>query len=70
MTGSDLRATRKRLGLKQRGLASLLGIHWSTVARYEQGAIDIPPAVALLVDVLDVVPGVRGRLEIIAGVPR
>ena len=29
-----------------------------------------PPAVALLVDVLDVVPGVRGRLEIIAGVPR
>lgn len=42
----------------------------STVARYEQGAIDIPPAVALLVDVLDVVLGVRGRLEIIAGVAR
>jgi len=42
-----LRARREELGLTQEGLSKLAGVHWSTVARIEEGKrSDISASVA------------------------
>ena len=41
MTGHDLRVRREDLGLSQRKLAALLGIHWNVLARWERGVLTI-----------------------------
>jgi DNA-binding transcriptional regulator YiaG len=38
MTPQELQTLRRRLGLTQAGLAGMLGVTPSTVARWEQGA--------------------------------
>ena len=42
MTGTQLREWRHTLGLSQRQLAVLLGIHWNSLARKERGELPIP----------------------------
>lgn len=49
MTGKQLQALRAKLGLTQPELAKLLSVHWSTVARWEQGVYPIAPAMATLI---------------------
>jgi len=49
MTPTELKMLRTQHGLTQPALADLLGVHWNTVARYEQGALTIPEPMARLV---------------------
>lgn len=39
----DIRSTRERLNLNQAQLASLLGVHWVTVSKWERGALAPDP---------------------------
>ena len=39
MGPEDIKAIRKRLNLSQIQLASILGVHWVTVSKWERGAI-------------------------------
>jgi DNA-binding transcriptional regulator YiaG len=48
MTRTELKMLRTQHGLTQSALAELLGVHWNTVARYEQGALTIPEPMARL----------------------
>ena len=43
MTGKELKEWRKQNGLTQVELSKLLGVTWSTVARWEIDYIKIPP---------------------------
>ena len=54
MTGEELRARRRELGLTQRALAEALGIPQSTVWRWETDQIPIerPPMLALALEAL------------------
>lgn len=47
MTPADLRALRKRLGLTQPQLGTILDLHWSRISVYERGHAPIPMAVAI-----------------------
>lgn len=42
MTGTELRTARQRLGWSQSRLAEALGVHWTTVWRWEHGRSPIP----------------------------
>jgi DNA-binding transcriptional regulator YiaG len=42
MSPSELKAVRARMGVTQVALAELLGVTWSTVARWETGQRRIP----------------------------
>jgi DNA-binding transcriptional regulator YiaG len=52
MTGKALRRLRRQLGLTQVGLAKLLGVTSTSVARWEQGRVGISEPVARLVTLL------------------
>jgi len=52
MTGKELQRLRKARELTQAELAAELGVHWSTVARWEQGVRMIPEPVTRLVKLL------------------
>ena len=43
MTGKELKEWRKQNGLTQVELSKLLGVTWSTVARWEIDYINMPP---------------------------
>ena len=60
MTGRDLQKRRKALRLTQAELAAQLGVHWSTVARWEQGVRAIPEPVARLVKLLQQTQASKG----------
>lgn len=47
MTPDQLRAWRKRLGLKQREAAEALGVHRNTYMHWEQGSPRIPKTAEL-----------------------
>lgn len=47
MTPEELVAHRKALRMTQQALADALGVHQVTVARWETGAREIPPFLAL-----------------------
>lgn len=47
MTGPELRTERHRLGWSQSLLAEALGVHWTTVWRWEAGRTPVPPWVPL-----------------------
>lgn len=48
MTGSDLIEMRRhRLDMTQRVLAQRLGVHYTTVARWESGRTAIPKAITM-----------------------
>ncbi len=49
MTGSELRAIRKRLGLTQQALAGQIGVASNSVARWERDEMKITEPVARLV---------------------
>lgn len=49
MTHADLRAARKALGLTQTEFAARLGVHWTTVSRWENGRLPISKRVAMAV---------------------
>jgi DNA-binding XRE family transcriptional regulator len=36
LTGADIRSTRRRLNLTQRGLAQVVGVHHMTVSKWER----------------------------------
>ena len=52
MTGQELRAQRRRLGLTQRLLAERVGVTSTSVARWERGERGISEPVARLVRLL------------------
>lgn len=52
MTGEELRAIRKKLGLSQHQFAPQLGLHWNTLARFERGESNISGPVAILARLL------------------
>ena len=52
VTGSQCRRLRRRLGLTQRALASLLAVTANTVARWERGEVPIREPMARLVRLL------------------
>lgn len=47
MTGRELKAARKKLGLTQGELAKAVGVQRVTVARWEAGLRKIPPMLTL-----------------------
>lgn len=49
MTPADLRAAREALGLTQTEFAARLGVHWTTVSRWENGRLPISKRVAMAV---------------------
>ena len=53
MTPLQLKRLRKRLGLSQRGLADLMGLHWNSVARMERGERPITESTAKHADLLE-----------------
>jgi transcriptional regulator with XRE-family HTH domain len=52
MTGAELRRLRRRLGLTQRELAELVGVHANSIARQERGELGIKESLARLVRLL------------------
>ena len=61
MTGKQLRAIRRKLGLTQKELAKELGIHWNSVARQERGEVGVSEPIARLVRLM---AGRRGEKRI------
>jgi DNA-binding transcriptional regulator YiaG len=49
MTRKELKTLRTQRGLTQAALAALVGVHWSTVARWEQGVRVMPESMARFV---------------------
>ena len=47
MTPDELRAWRVAHRMSQPALADALGVHWQTVAHWEQGQRSIPPLLTL-----------------------
>jgi transcriptional regulator with XRE-family HTH domain len=41
ITGEELRARRLALGMTMQALAEALGIHWTTISRWERGRLEI-----------------------------
>jgi transcriptional regulator with XRE-family HTH domain len=50
MKGKKLKAQRAALGLTQVQLAEILGVQPNTVARWENGVLDIPKVVVLAME--------------------
>lgn len=48
MTGAELKALRRRLGLTQAQLAEKIGVWRNTIARQERGEVTIPGPTARL----------------------
>jgi len=53
MKGKDLKARRAALGITQVQLAEILGVQPNTVARWENGVLDVPRVVALAMDTVE-----------------
>ena len=51
MDGHDITRRRETLGLSGHALARLLGVHPSTLLRWERGDVQIGPAMARLVEI-------------------
>lgn len=52
MTGEALKNLRVKHELTQTALAELLGVHWNTVAKWEQGVRNIPEPMAKLITLM------------------
>lgn len=50
--GAELRLHRTRLGLTQKAMAAVLGVHWNSLARMERGEMVITEPMARLVRLL------------------
>jgi len=53
MKGKELKSRRAALGMTQAQLAEILGVQPNTVARWENGVLDIPRVVVLAMDTVD-----------------
>jgi transcriptional regulator with XRE-family HTH domain len=53
MRGRELKARRKALGTTQVELAEILGVQPNTVARWENGVLDVPKVVALAIETVE-----------------
>lgn len=53
MKGKELKARRASLGITQVQLAGILGVQPNTVARWENGVLDVPRVVALALDTVE-----------------
>jgi putative zinc finger/helix-turn-helix YgiT family protein len=66
-TGPEFKLVRKIAGLRAADLAELLDVRPETISRWENGAIEIPRAVAYVLDDLFAHPKIaRGRLAALA----
>lgn len=57
MEGKELKKMRESLGLTQSGLAEILDVKPNTVARWENGVLDVPKTVELAM------PTVKANIE-------
>ena len=63
MTPADLRAARERLGLSTADFARVIGAgDRSVIWRWETGSRAVPESVALLLAMVEAVPGARSWL--------
>ena len=53
MKGKELKARRATLRMTQVQLAEILGVQPNTVARWENGVLDVPRVVVLAVDTVE-----------------
>ena len=53
MKGKELKARRAALRMTQVQLAEILGVQPNTVARWENGVLDVPRVVVLAVDTVE-----------------
>lgn len=53
MEASQVTSIRERLGLSVEALGELMGVHRSTVQRWERGIVDVPKPVAIALRALD-----------------
>jgi len=61
MTGKEVRALRKKLGLTQLRLAELVGVAENSVARWERGEMRVRESAARLMQRLATEHGPRSR---------
>lgn len=47
---ADMKSHRTALGVTQAEMATLLGVHWITVSKWERGVNSVPPRVAEMAD--------------------
>ena len=52
MTGDEVRAARKKLGLTQRAFAERVGVVTNTVARWERGEMTVGSTAIILIRLL------------------
>jgi len=64
MRADELKERRARLGLNQRALAAVFGVHYMTVSKWERGEHRIPEMVGLALDTLE-----RWRAATVAPAP-
>lgn len=62
MTGLDIASMRERLGLTQTQLASILGVHYVTVSRWETGHYKVPPYHVAILQAIANNPQASGEL--------
>ena len=67
MTGADLRAWRKRLGLSQAAAAVTLGVSRRTYIRHEMRAGDVPRLVTLACRAVEYDEALQPSLEALLG---
>lgn len=53
MKGKELKAKRAALGITQVQLADTLGVQPNTVARWENGVLDVPKVVVLAMETVE-----------------
>ncbi len=53
MKGAELKRMREGLGLTQAQLAEILDVKPNTVARWENGVLDVPKTVALAMETIE-----------------
>ena len=56
MTNTEFRVAMKSLGVSQNWLAERLGVHWVTVSRWANGALEVPPYASFTLDLLLLLP--------------
>lgn len=50
---AQFRAERHRLGLTMKQTATVIGVHWTTVQRWEAGKVRIPRAAQLAIEAIE-----------------
>lgn len=56
MDATEFRSALKDLGLRQNWLAERLGVHWTTVSRWANGELAVPPYASFVLELLRLIP--------------